>query len=257
MRLESRNLRDITNGYPEVRGLLGDLGMREAVLDGELVAFDEDGRPSFGRLQRRMHVTAPGPVRRLAVSTPVVYAIFDLLYLDGHNLMGLSYEQRRERLEGLGLGGAAWRVPAVHRGQGKRLLQATAAQGLEGIVAKRLDSRYEPGRRTGAWVKIKHTHRQELVIGGWLPGEGRRTARIGALLMGYHEGAGQARQLRFAGRVGTGFTDARSSSWPRCWSRSSAEGPRLNRRRSCRATPCSSSPSSSPRSSSLSGPRTA
>ena len=207
LRLESRNLREITNGYPEVRGLLGDLGMREAVLDGELVAFDEDGRPSFGRLQRRMHVTAPGQVRRLAVSTPVVYAIFDLLYLDGHNLMGLSYEQRRERLEGLGLGGVAWRVPAVHRGQGKRLLQATAAQGLEGIVAKRLDSRYEPGRRTGAWVKIKHTHRQELVIGGWLPGEGRRTARIGALLMGYHEGAGRARKLRFAGRVGTGFTD--------------------------------------------------
>ena len=207
LRLESRNLREITEGYPEVRGMLRDLGMREAVFDGELVAFDEDGRPSFGRLQRRMHVTAPSSVRRLAASTPVVYAIFDLLYLEGHNLMALPYAERRERLEGLGLGGPAWRVPAVHPGQGARLLEATASQELEGIVAKRLDSRYEPGRRTGAWVKIKHTLRQELVIGGWLPGEGRRTDRIGALLMGLYEGSADGRRLRFAGRVGTGFSD--------------------------------------------------
>jgi bifunctional non-homologous end joining protein LigD len=204
LRLESRNLREITEGYPEVRGILRDLGMREAVLDGELVAFDDDGRPSFERLQRRMHVTAPSSVRRLAASTPVVYAIFDLLYLDGHNLTGLPYSERRERLTELGLQGPAWRVPAGHPPPGQRLLDATAKQSLEGIVAKRLDSRYEPGRRTGAWIKIKHTHRQELVIGGWLPGEGRRTDRIGALLMGYYEPDGR---LHFAGRVGTGFTD--------------------------------------------------
>jgi bifunctional non-homologous end joining protein LigD len=204
LRLESRNLREITDGYPEVRGLLRDLGMRDAVLDGELVAFDDDGHPSFERLQRRMHVTAPSSVRRLAASTPVVYAIFDLLYLDGHNLMALPYEQRRERLEQLGLSGPAWRVPAAHHANGQRLLDATAAQGLEGVVAKRLSSRYEPGRRTGAWVKVKNTRRQELVIGGWLPGEGRRTDRIGALLVGYFE---DGRALRYAGRVGTGFTD--------------------------------------------------
>jgi bifunctional non-homologous end joining protein LigD len=204
LRLESRNLREITDGYPEVRGILRDLGMREAVLDGELVAFDDDGRPSFERLQRRMHVTAPSSVRRLAASTPVVYAIFDLLYLDGHNLMGRPYSQRRERLTELGLQGPAWRVPAGHPPPGQRLLDATAKQSLEGIVAKRLDSRYEPGRRTGAWIKIKHTRSQELVIGGWLPGEGRRTDRIGALLMGYYEPDGR---LHFAGRVGTGFTD--------------------------------------------------
>jgi len=207
LRLESRNLREITDGYPEVRGLLLDLGMREAVLDGELVAFDDQGKPSFERLQRRMHVTAPSAVRRLAAGTPVVYAIFDLLYLDGHSLMGLRYDQRREQLERLGLGGAAWRVPAAHPGQGTALLEATEAQGLEGIVAKRSDSRYEPGRRTGAWVKIKHTRRQELVIGGWLPGEGRRTDRIGALLMGHFQGDGDQQRLRYAGRVGTGFTD--------------------------------------------------
>ena len=118
----------------------------------------------------------------------MVYAIFDLLYLDGHALMELPYAQRRERLEALelsraGVARARPRIPAT----GTRLLDATAAQGLEGIVAKRLDSRYEPGRRTGAWLKIKHTLRQELVIGGWLPGEGRRTERIGALLMGYYD----------------------------------------------------------------------
>ncbi len=207
LRLESRNLREITDGYPELRGLLLDMGMREAVVDGEIVAFDENGRPSFERLQRRMNVTAPSAVRRLSASTPVVYAIFDLLYLDGHSLMGLPYAQRRQRLDALGLSGPAWRVPAAHPGHGTRLLDATAAQGLEGIVAKRLDSRYEPGRRTGAWLKIKHTRRQELVIGGWLPGEGRRTDRIGALLMGVYEGSGDQRRLRFAGRVGTGFTE--------------------------------------------------
>jgi bifunctional non-homologous end joining protein LigD len=207
LRLESRNLREITDGYPEVRGLLRDLGMREVVLDGEIVAFDDHGRPSFERLQRRMHVTSASAVRRLSGSMPVVYAIFDLLYLDGRNLMGLPYAQRRARLEELGLGGPAWRVPAAHPGQGTRLLEATGAQNLEGVVAKRLDSRYEPGRRSGAWVKIKHTRRQELVIAGWLPGEGRRTDRIGALLMGVYQGSGSDRHLRYAGRVGTGFTD--------------------------------------------------
>ncbi len=202
-RLESRNLREITDAYPEVRGILRDLGMHEAVLDGEIVAFDEDGRPSFSRLQQRMHVTSPSAVKRLMGSTPVVYAIFDLLYLDGHSLMGLPYRERRARLEALELGGPAWRVPAAHGGDGEKLLQATEAQGLEGVVAKRGDSTYDPGRRTGAWIKVKNTSRQELVIGGWIPGEGRRKRRIGALLMGYWENG----EFVYAGRVGTGFTE--------------------------------------------------
>jgi bifunctional non-homologous end joining protein LigD len=203
LRLESRNLREITEGYPEVRGLVEDLGMREAVFDGEVVALDENGRPSFERLQRRMHVTSPAAVRRLSASTPVVYAIFDLLYLDGHSLMDRPYRERRKRLEELGLSGRAWRVPVAHPGEGARLLEATSAQGLEGVVAKRFDSTYEPGRRTGAWIKVKHTTRQELVIGGWVPGDGRRADRIGALLMGYYKDGG----FRYAGRVGTGFTE--------------------------------------------------
>jgi bifunctional non-homologous end joining protein LigD len=204
LRLESRNLREITDSYPELRGLLGDLGMREAVLDGELVAFDEHGKPSFERLQRRMHVTSASAVRRLSSSTPVVYAIFDLLYLDGRVLMDAPYEERRARLEELELSGPAWRVPAAHRGEGKRLREATRKQGLEGVIAKRLGSTYDPGRRSGAWLKIKNFIRQELVIAGWLPGEGRRAERIGALLMGHYRDG----KLVYAGRVGTGFTEA-------------------------------------------------
>jgi bifunctional non-homologous end joining protein LigD len=203
LRLESRNLNDVTEAYPEVRGLIGALGMHEAVLDGEIVAFDENGRPSFERLQRRMHVRGASAIRRLQSSMPVIYAIFDLLYLDGHSLIELPYQERRSRLESLELSGPAWRVPANHPGEGKLLLEATAKQGLEGVVAKRLDCRYEPGRRSGNWLKIKHTMRQELVIGGWVPGEGRRSNRIGALLMGYYEDG----KLVYAGRVGTGFTE--------------------------------------------------
>ncbi len=120
LRLESRNLNDITDAYPEVRGLVGQLGMREAVLDGEIVAFDDAGRPSFERLQRRMHVSAPASVRRLMTSVPVVYAIFDLLHLDGHSLIELPYDERRAQLESLGLAGPAWRVPAAHPVRARR-----------------------------------------------------------------------------------------------------------------------------------------
>jgi bifunctional non-homologous end joining protein LigD len=203
LKLESRNGNDITAGYPEVRGLIDQLGMREAVLDGELVAFDKDGRPSFGRLQERMHVREGRALARLQKSVPVVFAIFDLLYLDGESLLALPYAERRARLVELELNGAAWRVPDNHPGEGARLLAATAAQGLEGIVAKRLDSRYEPGSRNGAWLKLKNTSRQELVIGGWLPGEGNRSGTVGALLTGYYDGE----ELVYAGRVGTGFSD--------------------------------------------------
>ena len=203
LRLESRNQREITDSYPEVRGLVRDLGMHEAVLDGEIVAFDDTGGPSFERLQSRMHVASAAAIRRLQASIPVVYAIFDLLYLDGQPLLDVSYQERRERLERLGLGGSAWQVPAAHRGAGTSLLEATRRRGLEGIIAKRLRSPYEPGRRSGAWLKIKNRSSQEFVIGGWLPGEGRRTDRIGALLVGYYED----RELVFSGRVGTGFTE--------------------------------------------------
>ncbi len=208
LRIESRSLNDVSSRYPELRPLGRALGRREAVLDGEIVAFDERGTPSFEQLQRRMHLTDDSAIRRLAREAPITYVIFDLLYLDGHRTMELPYHRRRALLERLGLNGPAWQTPAYREGDGADFLAATAEHGLEGIVAKRLDSRYRPGERGGEWLKIKNVNRQELAIGGWLPGKGQRSGRIGALLMGYYEhGESESRELRYAGRVGTGFDE--------------------------------------------------
>jgi bifunctional non-homologous end joining protein LigD len=205
MRLHSRNLLDITPRYPEIGRLNRALSHHRAVLDGEVVALDAEGRPSFGALQRRMHVSSETAVRRLAKETPVTYVIFDLLWLDGHSLMDLPYSERRARLAELGLGdGGRWRVPDYVVGHGAQLLAATEQQGLEGVIAKRLDSTYEAGRRTPSWLKIKNTSRQEVVVGGWVPGDGKRRDRIGALLVGVRDDDGT---LRHVGRVGTGFTE--------------------------------------------------
>jgi bifunctional non-homologous end joining protein LigD len=213
LRLESRNLRDVTRQYPELRKLGRALGSRRVVLDGEIVALDEQGRPDFQRLQPRMHVVSEATIRRRMADTPVVYMIFDVLYLDGHLTMPLPYTERRKRLEGLSLEGPNWRTPSHHVGDGQAMLKASADQGLEGVVAKRLDSRYEPGSRSGAWLKIKNHMSQELVVGGWLPGQGSRTERIGSLAVGYYdktraeaEERGEAQHLKYAGNVGTGFT---------------------------------------------------
>jgi bifunctional non-homologous end joining protein LigD len=203
LRLESRNGNDITPRYPELRGLGPELGSRAAILDGEVVAF-EGGRPSFQKLQSRMHLTSEHAVRRLAASDPVVYMIFDLLWLDGRSLMDRTYEERRAALQELGVGGPSWQAPAHHVGDGKRLLEASRAQGLEGIIAKRLDCPYVPGRRSQGWVKVKNVRRADAVIGGWLPGEGGRSGRLGALVVDFYEDG----ELRYAGRVGTGFTQA-------------------------------------------------
>jgi bifunctional non-homologous end joining protein LigD len=206
LRMHSRNLLDITPRYPEVGRLNRALSHHRAVLDGEVVALDAEGRPSFGALQRRMHVASESAVRRLAKDTPVTYVIFDLLWVDGHSLMELPYSERRARLAELELGdGERWRVPDYVAGHGAELLEATAQQGLEGVIAKRLDSPYEPGRRSPSWLKIKNVERQEVVIGGWVPGDGKRRDRIGALLIGVYDESGQ---LRHVGRVGTGFTEA-------------------------------------------------
>jgi bifunctional non-homologous end joining protein LigD len=203
LRLESRNLRDITVSYPELARLNRALSHHSAILDGEIVAFEPEShppRPSFGRLQRRMHVTGESAARRLAQSVPVVYVIFDLLWLDGHSLLELPYAERRARLAELDLNGERWQTPEHVVGNGRALLEASAKQGLEGIMAKRLDSRYEPGRRTRDWIKVKNKRRDDFTIVGWVPGEGRRRDRIGALLL--------ACDGVYCGRVGTGFDEA-------------------------------------------------
>jgi bifunctional non-homologous end joining protein LigD len=208
LRLESRTLRDVTSTYPELRALAGELGSTAAVLDGEVVAFDDAGRPSFELLQSRINLASESAIRRRMNDCPVTYMAFDLLYLDGRTLMDLPYTERRKRLEALGLDGPHWQTPSYHRGDGEGLLELTRERGLEGLVAKRIDSRYLPGRRTRAWLKVKNLMGQELVIGGWLPGQGRREGTLGALLVGYQAEEDGGRQLKYAGRVGTGFSDA-------------------------------------------------
>ena len=148
---------------------------------------------------------APGVRLRGAASDArhlATYVIFDLLYLDGHTTTGLTYEERRSLLRELDLNGPLG-TPAHHEGDGEALLDATKELGVEGIVAKKLDSAYEPGRRSSCWIKIKNVSTQDVVIGGYAPGEGKRRGRVGALAVGYYEDG----SLRYAGKVGTGFTE--------------------------------------------------
>lgn len=215
MRLESRNLIDITGRYPELNGLLRACPKRRIVLDGEVIATDETGRPSFSRLQERMQLTSTRDVARKMEEVPILYAIFDILYYEGQNTMHMQYSERRALLASLDLQGEHWQTPAYIVGNGEKLLRAARERNLEGIMAKRLNSTYEAGKRTGAWLKIKQQSRQELVIGGWMRGEGRREGTIGSLLIGYYDRsradamqARQPQQLVYAGKAGTGFTDA-------------------------------------------------
>jgi bifunctional non-homologous end joining protein LigD len=204
LRLESRSLKDITDTYPELYRLRDALGSHSAVLDGEIVAFDDAGRPSFAALQQRMHTPSRGRAKRQAKDTPVTYLIFDVLWLDGHSLLDQPYEARRELLDAMELNGVHWQTPEHTLGDGAALLAAATEQNLEGVVAKRLDSAYRPGSRSGEWVKVKGVQRQELVVGGWLPGKGKRASTIGALLLGVTEADGA---LRYAGRVGSGLRE--------------------------------------------------
>jgi bifunctional non-homologous end joining protein LigD len=202
--LRSRNDKDISPAYPELAALRDALGSHEALLDGEIVGFDVEGRPSFEALQARMHQRDEAMVMRLSMASPVTYMVFDLLWLDGESLLDLPYLERRERLADLGIKADRWQTPGFYVGEGTALLAASREQALEGIVGKRLSSKYVPGGRGGSWIKIKNIGRQEFVIGGWTEGKGSRSRGIGALQIGvYDDGA-----LRYAGGVGTGFTEA-------------------------------------------------
>ena len=203
VRLQSRTGEDITPRYPEVHAMGRALGSAEVILDGEVVALDENGRPSFEEIQQRMGLTVENEIRRKMKAVPVTYMAFDLLWRDGHSVMDQPYVERRKALAQLKLSGASWQTPPFEKGGGASMQEASMKAGLEGVVAKRLDSRYEAGRRSGVWQKVKNHNRQELVIGGWLDGEGKRRGHPGALLVGYYDGS----ELVYAGKVGTGFTD--------------------------------------------------
>ncbi len=215
--MQSRRLEDVTARYPELAGIAEALAGRGAVLDGEVVALDDGGRPSFQLLQRRMGLTdGGGRAARAMADTPVDYIAFDLLHLDGaHPRPPLRRAPRAAH--GLELDGPRWRVPAPSRRRGHELLEAARRQGLEGVVAKRLDSPYRPGRRSGEWIKARVWRRQEFVIGGHIPGEGSRAGRVGSLLVGYYdqrasELGGEGQRLIFACGVGSGPEARRTST---------------------------------------------
>jgi bifunctional non-homologous end joining protein LigD len=190
VRLQSANLLDFTPRWPELAGLAADVHARQAVLDGEVMTIGSDGVPRFELLQRG--------------ELPVTYVVFDVLSVDGHDTTGLSYDERHRLLESLVDNGPHWLV-TVSTDDGEALLAAAKERGLEGVMAKRRGSTYQIGKRSPAWRKVKVRREQELVIGGWTPGTGKRSDTFGAILVGYYEDG----RLRYGGGVGTGF-DRRS-----------------------------------------------
>ncbi len=201
--LRSSNGRDVTGSFPELADLAGEL-KADAVLDGEVVVFDGD-RPSFARLQQRIHIDRPH--QSLVDTHPVVYVIFDLLMLDGNPLIGLPYRTRRRLLHDLLPDGANWNTPPFLDDEAETLLELATARHLEGIVVKRLDSVYEPGARSSNWRKIKIRRRQEFVVGGWLEGQRSLENQLGSLMVGVWQDG----RLTMAGRVGSGLTEVERS----------------------------------------------
>lgn len=187
VRLQSSNGHDVTATYPELADLGDGVNAGIVVLDAEMVVLDDDGRPRFELIQRHQRQGA-------------LY-IFDVLRIDQHDTIDLPYEDRRRLLEQVVSPGDNWMVPAHRIGDGAALLAATGSQQLEGIMAKRLGTRYIPGKRTPDWRKVKHRRRVEVVIGGFTRGEGHRSSTFGSLLVGRWTDGG----LTFAGGVGTGF----------------------------------------------------
>ena len=198
----SRNSLDITSQYPEIRGISTALKCHSAVLDGEIVTLDDNGIPNFNLLQSRLHITSAAMVNTRAARTPAHYMIFDLLELNGKSLINLPYQERRRLLGSLHLNGENWRTPDALNATFEQAFEAVQRINLEGLVAKRLDGVYYPGKRSPAWVKIKIQRRQELVIAGWQAGKGNRDGLPGAVLIGYYNAK---KELVYAGQCGTGF----------------------------------------------------
>jgi bifunctional non-homologous end joining protein LigD len=202
-RLTSRTTRDMTAQFPELIDMHRQLAARNAVVDGEIVALDRNGRPSFERMQDRFHRT-PDELARNRGRVPVQFLAFDLLWLDGRSLLDLPLVERRARLVEVLVETRDIRLSQVVEGAGKAFFDQVKALQLEGIVAKRAASPYRPGTRSHDWRKIKALCLQDCVIVGWTPGKGGRAATLGSLLLAVYDGG----RLRYAGNVGTGFTHA-------------------------------------------------
>ncbi|MEU0035555.1 non-homologous end-joining DNA ligase [Streptomyces sp. NPDC006333] len=203
VRLVSRAGNDVTVTYPELQALGGVLHGRGVVLDGEVVVLDRSGRSDFGLLQRRMGVVNARRAARLALDSPAHLMIFDVMFLDGHTLLGSSYGERRGVLSLLGLDGPHWSTPAYVHGNGAQVWDAVVREGLEGVVAKRLSSPYTPGVRSADWRKTRRMETLDVIIGGWTQRRGAAEGVLGAVLVGLDGPAG----LRYAGSVGSGMSE--------------------------------------------------
>lgn len=202
VRLATRNGIDVTATYPEL-AVLATQVRGDAVLDGEIVALGKLDRPDFGRLQRRMKLTRKVDVDRVLAAVPVHYLVFDILETDGRSVAGQTYDERHAVLSTTVTSTDRVQVPPAFEGNLVAAVASSLKLGLEGVMAKKRDSTYSPGRRSRAWIKIKHRRTQEVVVGGWRPGNGRRASTVGSLLLGVPSPDG----LRYVGRVGTGFGD--------------------------------------------------
>ncbi len=205
LRIESRNGNDLSASFPELAALGQVYAEHRLVVDGEIVAFGTDKRPSFQALQPRIHNADARRSARLAEEQPVTYVVFDLLYQDGRLLTEKSYLGRRRALEALGgEKGPSCALSVRFDGPGADVLRVSKEQGLEGVVCKKNASLYRAGRRSPEWTKVKNIEVQEVVIGGFTPGKGRRSDRIGSLLLGIPQPTGG---LAYVGQVGTGFSE--------------------------------------------------
>ena len=228
-RAESRNGNDMTVAFPELRDLAEAVGSDQVLLDGELVALDDEGRPRFSRLQHRMHISSAREATAAAAKYPASMIVFDVLHLNGHSLLDSTYDERRAILEGLKLSGPSWGMtPTFTDDPGDQVMRTAVDIGMEGVVSKRRSSIYRPGVRSRDWIKTKHVRTQEVVVGGWSDGQGERKATFGALLLGLPEQDPAAEttstrnksapgsppratgpvRLTYVGKVGTGFTES-------------------------------------------------
>jgi len=232
-RLVSRNQNEMTSQYPELRDLPAEVRARTAVLDGEIVALDESGRPSFSLMQQRTGISGNG--RRIKASdrtVPIAYYVFDLLYLDGYDLTRVDLEKRKELLSGIITGNGLVRYSDHHLEEGIGLYEAAKKQGLEGIVAKRRNSCYEQ-KRSREWLKMKITRRQECVIGGYTDPRGSRE-HFGSIILGLYEEHGR---LLHVGQAGSGFTEStHEDMWRRLQKLKTDKNPFANKVESTRGT---------------------
>ncbi len=204
VKLISRNGNDITTKFPQLVGELKQLPFDSFILDGEAVCYDEDGKPSFQSLLQRFQLQGAQQIMAMETTTPVEYCVFDLLYLDGWDLRGAALSDRRALLEQMNSRTPTLRVLDVFPEDGELLFEHATQIGFEGIVGKKLDSKYREGVRSDEWLKVKQYHSDEFFVVGWNPGQGNRTSTFGSLILAEKDESGE---FSYVGNVGGGFTD--------------------------------------------------